>query len=185
MVSEGFTLTKIARALEVPQHRLIHLCEKGVVIPDVQDADGRGTSRRFSHRNLLEFAIALRIRDLKLPVSAVGVVLRVLRRFEESVVTSIPSFSLPTSLVTKSAPDLRVILGDGQYLFFTLGIAGKRPKVFGGFDISSDGAARLPRLKERTAVAGGEFGAPEGSRHTRFEMSITRIAQDLRSPGQG
>ena len=38
------TLTEAARLLKEPQHRLIYLCEKGVVEPDVQDAAApRGT----------------------------------------------------------------------------------------------------------------------------------------------
>ena len=35
------TLTQAARALGVPQHRLIHLCEKHVVVPDLDEARGR------------------------------------------------------------------------------------------------------------------------------------------------
>ncbi len=59
-----WTLTEAARLLEVPQHRLIYLCEKEVVQPDLNDATGRGSSRRFSRRNILEFAVALRLRDI-------------------------------------------------------------------------------------------------------------------------
>jgi hypothetical protein len=38
-----WTLTQAARLLGEPQHRLIYLCEKGVVVPDFQDAEGRGS----------------------------------------------------------------------------------------------------------------------------------------------
>jgi len=57
------SLTEIARLLGEPQHRLIYLCEKGVVVPGHGDASGRGSSRRFSRRNLLEFAVALRLQN--------------------------------------------------------------------------------------------------------------------------
>jgi hypothetical protein len=67
-----WTLTQTARLLGEPQHRLIYLCEKGVVVPDFQDAEGRGSSRRFSDRNLLEFAIALRLRELEIGVAFAG-----------------------------------------------------------------------------------------------------------------
>ena len=50
-----WTLSEAARLLRQPQHRLIYLCEKAAVIPDYADAHGRGSSRRFSARNLLEF----------------------------------------------------------------------------------------------------------------------------------
>ena len=66
-----------------PQHRLIHLCEKGVVVPDVHGAAGRGSSRVFSSRNFLELAVALRLRDMMLPVAAVGAVIHVLEAFEQ------------------------------------------------------------------------------------------------------
>ena len=73
---QSFTLSEIARRLDVPQHRLIHLCEKGVVVPDVHEAAGRGSSRVFSSRNFLELAVALRLRDMMLPVAAIGAVVR-------------------------------------------------------------------------------------------------------------
>ena len=75
-----FTLTQAAKALSVAQHKLIHLCEKKVVVPDVHDARGRGSSRKFSKRNLFDFAVALEMRRLELPVSFVQAVLRVANR---------------------------------------------------------------------------------------------------------
>ena len=66
--SSPYTLSDLARRLETPQHRLIHLCEKGVIVPEVSDAAGRGSSRSFSPMNYLEFAVALRLRDTFVPV---------------------------------------------------------------------------------------------------------------------
>ena len=109
--SREWTLTEAARLLGEPQHRLIYLCEKGVVQPDVQDAEGRGSSRRFSARNLLEFAVALQLRDLEISVSLVGAVIHVLRAFERSVKRKISDFRLPESLREPRAPDLRVVIG--------------------------------------------------------------------------
>jgi len=186
-----WTLTEAARLLGEPQHRLIYLCEKGVVEPDVQDAEGRGSSRRFSSRNLLEFAVALRLRDLELPATLIGVVVHVLRAFEGAVGREIRGFHLPESLRAKDAPDLRVVIGDGRRLYFTLGAGGGLPKVYGGIDLDDlkepNGAgrsrAKLRLVKPATPAGGGrgadEFGGPERSRHTRVEISVTRIAQDL------
>ena len=100
----NWTLTAAARLLEEPQHRLIYLCEKGVVEPDVEDAGGRGSSRRFSNRNLLEFAVALCLRDLELPATAIATVVHVLRAFEGAVAREIGGFRLPESLLAKGAP---------------------------------------------------------------------------------
>jgi len=184
-----WTLTEAARLVGQPQHRLIYLCEKRVVQPDVQDAEGRGSSRRFSARNLLEFAVALRLRDLEIPAALIGAVLHVLRAFERSVASSIPGFGLPESLRKTDAPDLRVVIGDGRRLYFTLGPRGSLPRVYGGLDLDDLLASEkgLPALERKLApgkkpseVANGEgLGGPEGSRHVRLEVSVTRIAQDL------
>jgi DNA-binding transcriptional MerR regulator len=190
--SPEWTLTEAARLLEEPQHRLIYLCEKGVIEPDVEDAGGRGSSRRFSSRNLLEFAVALRLRDLELPAAAVAAIVHVMRVFEGAVAREIAGFQLPQSLRAEAAPDLRVVIGDGQRLYFTLGMGGRAAKVYGGIDLDAlktrkkEGARTRPKLKVVESAGsksdrGGadEFGGPEGSRYTRVEISITRIAQDL------
>jgi hypothetical protein len=187
----AWALTRAARLLGETQHRLIYLCEKGVVEPDVQDAEGRGSSRRFSNRNLLEFAVALRLRDLELPATLIGAVVRVMRAFDAAVGKEIRGFRLPESLQDKGAPDLRVVIGDGRRPYFTLGAGAGPPKVYGGIDLADlkepEGAGRsrpkLRLVKPATPAAGAtgarNFGGPEGSRHTRVEISVTQIAQDL------
>ncbi len=189
--SGDWTVTEAARLLEEPQHRLIYLCEKGVVEPDLQDAEGRGSSRRFSNRNLLEFAVALRLRDLELPAAMIAAVVHVLRTFEGAVGREISGFHLPESLRVKDAPDLRVVIGDGRRLYFTLAAGARPPRIYGGIDLEDrkgskkapGGGPRLRLVKPATTALGtsgpGDFGGPEGSRHTRVEISITRIAQDL------
>src|SRR6516165_12216810 len=102
----SFTLSEVARRLDVPQHRLIHLCEKGVVVPDVHDATGRGSSRVFSSRNVLELAVALRLREMMLPVTTAGAVVDVLRAFADRLSRDLPHFSLTESLRERRAPDL-------------------------------------------------------------------------------
>jgi hypothetical protein len=187
----NWTLTAAARLLNEPQHRLIYLCEKRVVEPDVEDAGGRGSSRRFSNRNLLEFAVALCFRDLELPATAIAAVVHVLRAFEGAVAREIGGFQLPESLRAEGAPDLRVVIGDGRRLYFTLGVGGGAVKVYGGIDLDAlkartkEGVSVRPKLKLVKPAAGSDgseaskFGGPEGSRLTRVEISITRIAQDL------
>lgn len=194
MRREGeYTLSQAARLLGEAQHRLIYLCEKGVVRPDLQDAEGRGSSRRFSGRNLLEFAVALRLRELEIPASFVGAVIYVLRAFERSLRKQLPQFRLPESLRDPRAPDLRVVIGDGRRLYFTLGAAGSPPKVYGDLDLRELEASRkssraLERdlARPKPSASSGislEFGGPEGSKHARVEVSITGIARDLRLEG--
>ena len=99
-------LGQIQDILNVPQHVLIHLCEKEVILPDFSDTKGRGQSRLFSKRNLLEFAIALHIRQFQIPVMATRVIILVLRKFEEKVQKKIKDFTLESMAKTKLSPKL-------------------------------------------------------------------------------
>lgn len=177
----SFTLSEVAVRLGVPQHRLIHLCEKGVVTPDLQDARGRGSSRRFSTRNYLEFGLALRMRELMMPVAVIGASLRVLRSFERSARRELIGFALPESLREDHAPDLRVIVGDGTFLYFSLGAGEAEPRLFGGIPLDQLRAdqAATTRIRAIDARNAGGFGGPEGSRFGRLELSVTEVARNL------
>jgi DNA-binding transcriptional MerR regulator len=186
MAEASFTLSEISRRLDVPQHRLIHLCEKGVVAPDIQGAAGRGSSRVFSSRNFLELAVALRLRDMMLPVAAVGGIIHVLRALEDRLSVDIPDFSLSESLRDKWSPDLRIIIGDGQTIFFSLGPTDHQPKLFGGIPLQAltgdrpewDGCVAPVRF--RGSARNGSSGlGPEHSQFGRLELSVTAIARSL------
>jgi DNA-binding transcriptional MerR regulator len=192
MVDENteWTLTDAARQLGEPQHRLIYFCEKGVVEPDIRGAEGRGSSRRFSTRNLLEFAVALCLRDIEIPASIIAALLHVLRAFERVVRKQIPDFVLPESLRDKNAPDLRVVISDTRKLYFSLRSGKSASKIYGGLDLDKLAASRrnLAALERKLARAitpqrridYETFGDPEGSKHARIEVSVTGIARDLR-----
>jgi len=191
-----WTLTEAARSLGEPQHRLIYLCEKGVVQPDLEDAKGRGSSRRFSARNLLEFAVALRLRELELPASVIGAVTYTLRPFERKVQAQMPTFRLPESLRGAAAPDLRVLISDGR-LYLSLGTGKVAPRVYGGIELRrlTSGKTSIgelqralvplpsPKRSRRHGPNGDGLGTPNGGTHTRVEISITSIAQELRLEG--
>ena len=174
-----WTLTEAARLLGEPQHRLIYLCEKGVIKPDFQEADGRGSSRRFSARNLLEFGVALRLRALGIPASVSGAVVYVLRGFEKVMGKQRPGFSLPGSLMGANAPELKVVIGDDQRLYFTLGSGKSRTKTYGGVSLQDllESGRDTRGTRDRLRGVGNE--AKEGVPRSRVEVSVTGIAQDL------
>lgn len=198
MVSDPeFTLSQIGRILHEPQHRLIYLCEKGVVSPDFGEARGRGSSRRFSARNLLEFAIALKFRELMIPVTVIGTMLYVLREFAKRVRLEIPEFRLPHSLCEPKSPDLRIVVTDGPRLFFLLVPKHGSPKVFGGIELPhiTFGAAKSGRLVKRQStvkqvvnakgkkVSLGKLGQTVegiGPYGVKLEIDVSRIARNLR-----
>lgn len=176
----SYGLTEISTLLQTPQHRLIHLCEKGVVEPELSDASGRGSSRRFSARNVFEFALALRLKEQMVPLASAQAILYVLRQFETRTRRKIPGFMLPASLRVASAPELRVILSDGDTLFFALGKQGKTPRLFGGTPLGrANDRAHLGGEPKRVKADASAFGWPEGSSYSRTEINVTQVARDL------
>ncbi len=175
-----FTLTEAAKALGVAQHKLIHLCEKKVVIPDVRDARGRGSSRQFSKRNLFDFAVALEMRRLELPVSFIQAVLRVLRSFETEARKLLPRFKLPESLLAEGSPRLALIILDGECLYFSLTAKGEQKRAFGGIAIHHPAARGRARQHQSVGrLQPTEMAEALVAARTRTELNLSRIARDL------
>ncbi len=184
-----WTLSEVARLFGQPQHRLIHLCEKGVIRADFEEARGRGSSRRFSRRNLLQFAVALKLRELMVPVAPIGAVVHVLDAFEKVLAREMPGFRLPDSLAESGAPELRVIITDGCILFFALHLKNSDPKLFGGIDLDAVAAEgpvvagrvsrRLKPVKPGKGVLEAVFGPEAESEGGRIEVSVTRLARGI------
>ena len=161
--------------------------------PEHGDAQGRGSSRVFSARNLLQLALALHLRQLQIPVWVLAAVANALTAFEEVVRAEQPRFRLPASLLGDFAPDLRIVIGDGRLLYLLCGWGGT-PRVFGGVDLQPLRTDRLALEDLRQGSQfmkplppsdvfsheGADFGGPEGSRYWRLEVGVTRVARDLR-----
>ena len=135
MSKKEWTLTEISSLLSQPQYKLIYLCEKGVAIPDGKDAKGRGSSRRFSARNLFEFVVALRLSEFHLPTKLNTNVLRALRSFDRQLGESYPMLKLPYSLRIQNSPELKIILLNGSPLYFSIGIGGRKTTYIGDLDL--------------------------------------------------
>ena len=185
MNTAEWTLTEIARLLNQPQHRLIYFCEKGVIIPDYSDARGRGTSRRFSARNIFEFSIALVLSEFHFPATISAKFLYTVRKFEIGVISrGIKDFSLPHSLRDAQSPELIAIITNGSVLSFSLGIPGKLKTVFGGVDIGNKtDNSELSKIRLEARDEENKSDNPidhaNNSNVAAFEINLTKIAQQL------
>ena len=185
MSENQWTLTEIARLLDQPQHRLIYLCEKGVIVPDISDAHGRGSSRRFSTRNVFEFSVALVLSEFYFPANISTNLLYAIRSFEDSVkANGLDNFSLPHSLMNTRSPEIIGIITNGSILYFSLGLPGMLKKVFGGVnmsDLSRNNVPSIARLNSHNATDRTEESEATtiGSNLARFEINLTKIAQNL------
>ena len=65
----------------------------------------------------------------------IGAVLHVLRGFERAIGKKLSGFKLPGSLAVAGAPELTVIIGDDQRLYFSLGSDKGEAKTYGGISI--------------------------------------------------
>ncbi|GMV19532.1 MAG: hypothetical protein AMXMBFR56_77560 [Polyangiaceae bacterium] len=142
------TLKEVQLRLGVPQHVLIHLCEKGVIEPDFAETSGRGKRREFSERNAFEFGVALALRRLELPVATAALVVRLLRSFTKAVAKTSPGFALPDALVEREV-GLTVHLYDGDAVVLAATGAGfKRPLLLGARLVAPPRVAKLDRLPQ-------------------------------------
>ena len=135
MSRKEWTLTQIANLLGLPQYKLIYLCEKGVIVPDGVDAKGRGSSRRFSARNLFEFMVAFTLGDFHVPTNITTNLLLALRSFDKYLAMKYPLLKLPYSLTYPDCPEVKAILIKGTHLYFSIGRANKPVVYIGGINL--------------------------------------------------
>ena len=168
MNEKEYTLTEISKLLQLPQHRLIYLCEANVIVPDRSDAKGRGSSRRFSVRNLLEFLVALTLSEFYIPANISTKVIFTLRIFAKEIEKLLPRFQFPFSLTDANAPQINLLITNGTRLFFVLNLADDRPIVLGGVDLS--------KQTQEMKMANIEIAFNEGGNRIDVEQIIHQVS---------
>lgn len=110
-----FSLSKVEKLFNVSQHVLIHLCEKNVITPEIQQTEGRGKFRKFSANNVFEFGLALELRRYQIPLSLIKAILLVVSGALRKVRNSFPDVSIHALLqFTQSS----LYLCEGSYVIF-------------------------------------------------------------------
>ena len=186
-MKKEYTLTEVSKLLQVPQHRLIYLCEAKVIIPDKSDAKGRGSSRRFSERNLLEFWVALTLSEFHVPAYYSTKILTTLRSFAKEVGKLVPTFQFPSSLTDANLPQINLLITNGTRLFFVLNLPNARPIVLGGVDLNKQ-TQKMQLVNIEIAFEGNEnrinleqlIHQISGS-NAFFTLNLTQTARDLQT----
>jgi hypothetical protein len=167
------TLKEVQLRLGVPQHVLIHLCEKGVIDPDFADTSGRGKRREFSERNVFEFGVALALRRLDLPVAAAALLIRILRSFARATAKALPGFELPGALLAGKM-QLHVLLhDDGRLVLAAEGGSLRKPLVL---------SARVPEdwTGSGPSVRLQKLPSVPASYEARLDLDLGEIARRIR-----
>ena len=168
---EPIALKEVQLRLGVPQHVLIHLCEKGVIEPDFAETSGRGKHREFSRRNLFEFGVALAVRRLELPVATAAILVRLLRSFTRAVAKAIQEFELPDALLAHGT-ELALHLYDGHHLVLQArGGAVRRPLFVGANIDAASSSTTRPRIEKLDALP-TQYEA-------QVEINLTQIARRI------
>ena len=76
---ESFTTDQVIRITGVSRRRLAYWLDRGIVSADIDEARGRGRTRLWSFRNLLEVRVALWLRD-RLSLQLIGRIVKELRK---------------------------------------------------------------------------------------------------------
>ena len=169
---EPIALKEVQLRLGVPQHVLIHLCEKGVIEPDFGDTTGRGKRREFSQRNLFEFAVALALRRFDLPVATMAIFVRLLRRFGRSVGKALPGHVIPDALIENN---IQFTLGyyDGEYLVLCVSGGRLRKPLILGAELGSP--SRVPDKPPRVV----RLDELPSRYEARIEINVSEIARKI------
>jgi hypothetical protein len=168
---EPIALKEVQLRLGVPQHVLIHLCEKGVIEPDFAETSGRGKHREFSRRNLFEFGVALAVRRLELPVVTAAMLVSLLRRFTHAVEKAVPEFELPDALLGEGT-ELALHLYDGRDLVLQAHGGGlRRPLIVGANIGDASSPIARPRIEKLDALP-TQYEA-------QLEINLTQIARRI------
>jgi len=165
---EPVTLKEVQLRLGVPQHVLIHLCEKGVVVPELGDTSGRGKRRAFSQRNVFELGVALALRELEVSVASSALFVRLLRSFERALAKAVPGFVLLEFLALPGA-EFRLSVYDGRLLALAARGGALRKLLVLGVKL---GRADARPTIERLAELPHEFDG-------RMEIDLVRIARRI------
>lgn len=165
-------MKEVQLRLGAPQHVLIHLCEKGVVVPDFAETSGRGKRREFSKRNVFEFAVALTLRELEMPVATSAFVMRLLRSFEKATAKAVPGFDLGAFLLAQGA-QFTLGLYDGRLLVMSARGGALRKALVLGANVTA--ASRAPDARPRLE----KLDAPPTTFDARLELDLARIARKV------
>jgi len=75
-----FTAAAARRIVGVSQRKLDYWDERGLVIPSIRKADGKGSDRRYSFRDLVKLSVVKRLRDAGLSLGKIDAAIKILRR---------------------------------------------------------------------------------------------------------
>ncbi|MDO8630970.1 MAG: MerR family transcriptional regulator [Phycisphaerales bacterium] len=75
-----FTAAAARRIVGVSQRKLDYWDERGLVIPSIRKADGKGSERWYSFKDLVKLSVVKRLRDAGLSLGKIDAAIKILRK---------------------------------------------------------------------------------------------------------
>ncbi len=79
-MGDNYTASAARRIVGVSQRRLDYWDEKGLVSPSIRKAQGKGTDRLYSFKDLVKLSVVKRLRNAGISLERIQSVIRILRR---------------------------------------------------------------------------------------------------------
>lgn len=79
-MKKHFTAAAARRIAGISQRQLDYWDERGLVTPSIRKADGKGSERWYSFRDLLKLSVVKRLRDAGLSLGKIDSAIKILRR---------------------------------------------------------------------------------------------------------
>lgn len=129
MSISGFSGTKTASIVGITYRQLDYWTRTGLVRPSLTDANGSGTRREYSYRDLLELRVIKNLLDAGIKLEAVREVFSYLREHVTSDIASAHIVISGTNVVLCDGDQLIDVLKKGQGVLNVLPLAAVKDEV--------------------------------------------------------
>ncbi len=127
---EGFSGRKTAEIVGISYRQLDYWARTDLVRPSLADAEGSGSRRRYSYRDLLELKVIKMLLDSGIKLESVREVFGFLREhLGEDVTTANLVINGKNSVVVRSGEDMIDVLNSGQGVLNVLPLGGVKTEV--------------------------------------------------------
>ena len=152
-VDVNFPGKRAAEIVGITYRQLDYWARTDLVKPSVAKAEGSGSRRLYSYRDLLELKVIKSLLDAGIRLESVREVFHYLReQLGEDVASANIVISGQTSVLVQTGDELIDILQKGQGVLNVLALAGVKDSV----------DARIYELHENATIANGEVTLPFG-----------------------
>jgi DNA-binding transcriptional MerR regulator len=140
---EGFSGTRTAQIVGISYRQLDYWARTDLIRPSLSDANGSGSRRRYSYRDLLELKVIKNLLDAGIKLESVRVVFDFLRAHMETDIASAHLVIEGNQVVLCTGEELIDVLRRGQGVLNVLPLAGVKAEIDRAVELRPKTSGRL------------------------------------------